>query len=55
MTLLFAVLVAALSMAAMDATRRALQGWRARRRAAWELERADWRLWISRLQEAAGR
>jgi hypothetical protein len=27
---------------------RVLHRWRVRRRAAWELERAAWRLWISR-------
>jgi hypothetical protein len=27
---------------------RALRGWRLRRRAAWELERAAWRAWLLR-------
>jgi hypothetical protein len=26
----------------------ALRGWRRRRRAAWEIERAEWRKWITR-------
>jgi hypothetical protein len=48
MTILFAFLALALVMAIGPVSYRGLAGLRARRRAAWELERADWRLWITR-------
>jgi hypothetical protein len=44
------ILVAFLAVALVTAvaTYPSLAGLRARRRRAWELERAEWRLWISR-------
>ena len=45
-TILLAFLVVALVAAVV--AYRSLAGFRARRRTAWELERAEWRLWISR-------
>lgn len=54
MTILFVVLAAALATAAAGAALNVLQGWRARRLAARELERAEWRLWISRPELGAG-
>ncbi|HET7470976.1 MAG TPA: hypothetical protein VFJ81_14930 [Gemmatimonadales bacterium] len=45
-TILLAFLAIALVTAL--ATYRSLAGLRAKRRTAWELERAEWRLWISR-------
>jgi hypothetical protein len=47
-TILLAFLAVALLTAVAVATYRSLAGLRDRRRTAWELERAEWRLWISR-------
>ena len=43
-----AFLAVALAVAVFALTYRPLAGVRARRRAAWELDRALWRLWITR-------
>ena len=40
----FAMVLALLAVG----TYRVLHSWRVRHRVAWELERAEWRLWISR-------
>jgi type II secretory pathway pseudopilin PulG len=42
--LMVAVLMVGLSAALYPG----LRGWRRRRRAAWEMERAEWREWITR-------
>jgi hypothetical protein len=47
-TILVALLAVALAMAVAAVTYRASAGLRARRREAWELERDEWRQWISR-------
>lgn len=47
-TLLFAFFAVPLATAIIAATYRSLAGLRARRRTAWELERAEWRHWITR-------
>jgi hypothetical protein len=47
-TMLIAFLAVALAAAVSAVTYRAFAGVRARRRAAWELDRARWRLWIAR-------
>jgi hypothetical protein len=47
-TIFLAFLAVALSVAVSAVTYRALAGVRARRRTAWELDRALWRLWITR-------
>lgn len=45
---LFALLFVVLATAIAAVTYRASSGLRGRRREAWELERAEWREWISR-------
>jgi hypothetical protein len=52
MTMLFVLLAAGLSLAIAGGTHRALAGVRARRRTAWELDRAEWRRWIRRPEPA---
>lgn len=52
MTILFVLLAATLSLMIAGATHRALGGVRARRRTAWELDRAEWRHWIRRPEPA---
>lgn len=49
-TMLFAFIVGALAIAIAvgGPAHRALAGARARRRAAWEVDRAEWRRWITR-------
>lgn len=47
-TFAFVLLALALTLAAGAVAHFALAGVRARRRAAWELERAEWRRWITR-------
>lgn len=47
-TIFLAVLAVALTAVVLGATQRALVGARARRRATWELDRAEWRRWITR-------
>jgi hypothetical protein len=47
-TIFLVFLAVALAVAALAVTYRAFTGVRARRRATWELERARWRLWITR-------
>ena len=48
-TILLAFLAVALAVAVFAVTYCAFAGVRARRRAAWEQDRALWRLWITRL------
>ncbi len=47
-TILVAFLAVALAAAVSAVTYRGFAGVRARRRAAWELDRARWRQWIAR-------
>ena len=47
-TIFLALLAIVLSIVVGGATHFALAGVRARRRAAWEVDRAEWRRWISR-------
>jgi hypothetical protein len=47
-TILLAFVVITLATAVAATIYRGLAGVRARRRDAWELERADWRHWMSR-------
>lgn len=47
-TILLVFLAVALATAIAAFTYRASAGIRARRREAWELDRAEWRRWISR-------
>jgi hypothetical protein len=47
-TIFLAFLTMTLTTAVAGTTYRSLAGLRARRRAAWDLERAEWRLWITR-------
>jgi hypothetical protein len=44
----FAFLVLALAAVALTFTYRGLAAVRARRRSAWELDRVEWRRWLSR-------
>ena len=46
--ILYAFLVLALATVAVAFSYRGLVALRARRRAAWELDRAEWRRWLSR-------
>jgi hypothetical protein len=48
-TILVALLAVALATAILVFTYRASAGLRGRRREAWELDREEWRRWISRL------
>lgn len=52
MTILFVLLLLSLSLVIAGATHRALAGVRVRRRTAWELDRAEWRRWIARPEQA---
>lgn len=47
-TIFLAFLAVALTAVVSAVTYRAFAGMRARRRATWELDRARWRLWITR-------
>ena len=47
-TIFLALLTVALAVAVSAVTYHAFAGVRARRRATWELDRALWRLWITR-------
>ncbi|MEZ0336290.1 MAG: hypothetical protein ACAI18_20040 [Gemmatimonadales bacterium] len=47
-TIALVLLGVALAIASGGAARRDLAGVRARRRAAWELDRAEWRRWMAR-------
>lgn len=46
--ILFAFLVLALATVVVTFSYRGLAALRARRRAAWELDRVEWRRWLSR-------
>jgi hypothetical protein len=48
MTILLGCLMAVLSIALVWETHRVLAGVRVTRRVAWEVDRAEWRRWISR-------
>ena len=48
-TILFVLLAVALATTILVFTYRASAGVRGRRREVWELDRAEWRRWISRL------
>ena len=47
-SILFALVAVTLATTIVAVTYRASAGLRGRRREAWELERAEWRQWISR-------
>ena len=47
--MLYALLMLALATVTVTFSYRGLVAFRARRRAAWELDRAEWRRWLSRV------
>jgi cell division protein FtsL len=47
--MLYALLMLALATVTVTFSYRGLVAFRARRRAAWELDRAKWRRWLSRV------
>jgi hypothetical protein len=47
--ILYALLMLALATVAVTFSLRGLVALRARRRAAWELDRAEWRRWLTRV------
>jgi peptidoglycan/LPS O-acetylase OafA/YrhL len=48
MNALIATAIVVISLALAPGTYRFLKSWRARRRSAWQLDRAAWRLWMLR-------